>query len=492
MREQRYATSIMIFSLKKTDGPTVAGLGLLVAAILTLCHSASPVSDQFGHDIHIVFLVTALLCQIVSAVFERVRPSSWSLGRRRDNSAAAPAAFAGICCLTGISAYALIYAPTPSTVLMYVPGILFGLGSAILGLQWSYRYAGLEASTRNKAALQGCGAAVILFSFASAFPVAVQIPLALGEILASSFILIVTPSVSKAQGEEDKLTRRAEARSEAAALWRPLLGGLLCAFIIGLVWDPSLAGITSDPSGTRLHMLLAALIALAGGSTLHVLHRPSAPSANYGTLAMCLCAAVLLVLPSTDIGGTGWWQMVVAIARELCFFAMPLIAWLCCLHYGAARSTRTLRRTFALFVASLSAGMLVGVMAIPFAGAMGRNISLIALAAYLTVTLCTLVISMRKEGVPQEEGQRHGAREEGPPNAVDPFQTRCDTLVREGKLSPRETEVFGYLARGHSHAYVAQTLTVSENTIRTHVRNIYRKLGISSKEELLKTINEHT
>lgn len=488
MREQRYATAIMNISRKKTEGLTIAGFGLLIAAILSLCHSASPVSDQFGHGTHIVFLVTALLCQIVYAVFERVRPSSWPLRQRRDNSAAVPAAFAGICCLAGISTYALVYAPTPSTVLTYAAGILFGLGSAILGLQWSYRFVALDTTKRNMAALHGCGAAVILFAFASALPVTVQIPLAIGEILLSSLILIVLPSTSKAKGDDDNLTSRAEARNETSVLWRPLLGGLLCTFIIGLVWDPSLAGIASDPFSTRLHMLIASLIALAGGSVLHALRRPSAPPANFGTLAMSLCAAVLLVLPSTDIDGTGWWQMVVAIARELCFFAMPLIAWLCCLQYGAEHSNRILRRTFALFIASLSTGMLAGVMAIPFAGTMGRNISLIALAAYLTVTLCTLVISMRKDGVAQE-GSRH---RDSPPNTADPFQIRCDTLVREGKLSPRETEVFGYLARGHSHAYVAQTLTVSENTIRTHVRNIYRKLGISSKEELLKTINEHT
>lgn len=469
----------------------MVGLGLLVAGVLTLCHSASPVSDQLGHDVHIVFLTTALLCQVAFAVFERVRPPAWPFRLPHDNAAAVPASLASLCCLAGLAAYALIYAPAPLSTLAYLAGILFGFGSAGLALQWSLRYAKFDASARALSALFGAGTSVILFFFVSSIPLPAQIPIAIVEIFASALVLIVVPSGPGKQDAPDEPTGLTEAKTEAAALWRPLLGGLLCAFIIGLIWDPSLAELTSDPFGVRVQMLVAALIALAGGSVLHVVRRTSVPSANFGTIAMPLCAAVLLVLPSTDMGGTGWWQTVVGIASELCFFAMPLIAWLCCLEYGAAHSPRCLRRALALFIASMSTGMLGGIAAIPFTGTMGQNISLIALAAYLTVTLCTLVISMRKAGVSQGEDQGHASPEGASADAIDPFRFRCDTLVREGKLSPRETEVFRYLARGHSHAYVAQTLTVSENTIRTHVRNIYRKLGISSKEELLKTINEH-
>ena len=46
-----------------------------------------------------------------------------------------------------------------------------------------------------------------------------------------------------------------------------------------------------------------------------------------------------------------------------------------------------------------------------------------------------------------------------------------------------------YLGRGHSYAYIANALTVSENTVRTHVRNIYRKLGVTSREELLAVVH---
>lgn len=52
-------------------------------------------------------------------------------------------------------------------------------------------------------------------------------------------------------------------------------------------------------------------------------------------------------------------------------------------------------------------------------------------------------------------------------------------------LSEREYEVLNLLARGFSNAECAEILTVSSNTIGTHVKNIYRKLEVNSRAEAL-------
>ncbi len=52
-------------------------------------------------------------------------------------------------------------------------------------------------------------------------------------------------------------------------------------------------------------------------------------------------------------------------------------------------------------------------------------------------------------------------------------------------LSEREFEVLNLLARGFSNADCAEILTVSANTIGTHVKNIYRKLEVNSRAEAL-------
>jgi DNA-binding NarL/FixJ family response regulator len=51
-------------------------------------------------------------------------------------------------------------------------------------------------------------------------------------------------------------------------------------------------------------------------------------------------------------------------------------------------------------------------------------------------------------------------------------------------LTPREADVLELLQDGATNAQIAQTLTIGVETVRTHARNIYRKLGISSRREL--------
>jgi DNA-binding NarL/FixJ family response regulator len=53
-----------------------------------------------------------------------------------------------------------------------------------------------------------------------------------------------------------------------------------------------------------------------------------------------------------------------------------------------------------------------------------------------------------------------------------------------GMLSRRESEVLPLLQQGHSNAQIALALNVGVETVRTHARNIYRKLGVSSRREL--------
>ncbi|MEE0705091.1 MAG: helix-turn-helix transcriptional regulator [Adlercreutzia sp.] len=76
------------------------------------------------------------------------------------------------------------------------------------------------------------------------------------------------------------------------------------------------------------------------------------------------------------------------------------------------------------------------------------------------------------------------------PEATGPdVAARCETLADECGLTPREREIFGYLGRGHGIAFVADTLVISESTVRTHVKSIYKKLGVGSREELLEKVD---
>jgi DNA-binding NarL/FixJ family response regulator len=51
-------------------------------------------------------------------------------------------------------------------------------------------------------------------------------------------------------------------------------------------------------------------------------------------------------------------------------------------------------------------------------------------------------------------------------------------------LTPRERDLLGYLVQGLTYAEIAATLVISEKTVSSHVSNLLRKTGTSSRIEL--------
>ena len=62
---------------------------------------------------------------------------------------------------------------------------------------------------------------------------------------------------------------------------------------------------------------------------------------------------------------------------------------------------------------------------------------------------------------------------------ISPASPRADHLL--STLTPREMEILGYLAAGHSNKVIARHLELAESTIKVHVQNILRKLNLSSR-----------
>ena len=64
-------------------------------------------------------------------------------------------------------------------------------------------------------------------------------------------------------------------------------------------------------------------------------------------------------------------------------------------------------------------------------------------------------------------------------------ETRCARAARERDLTRREEEVLALLMEGRTRSEIARELYVSGDTVKTHVRNLYRKMGVSGKDELV-------
>jgi DNA-binding CsgD family transcriptional regulator len=59
------------------------------------------------------------------------------------------------------------------------------------------------------------------------------------------------------------------------------------------------------------------------------------------------------------------------------------------------------------------------------------------------------------------------------------------SLTEKYELSDREVEVLELLARGDSNNVIAERLHISVNTVKSHIKRIYKKLEISSRLQLM-------
>jgi len=58
-------------------------------------------------------------------------------------------------------------------------------------------------------------------------------------------------------------------------------------------------------------------------------------------------------------------------------------------------------------------------------------------------------------------------------------------------LTPREIEIVRLLAQGHRNNSIAERLNISEGTVKVHLHNVYEKLGLSSRLELVLFAQDH-
>jgi DNA-binding CsgD family transcriptional regulator len=62
---------------------------------------------------------------------------------------------------------------------------------------------------------------------------------------------------------------------------------------------------------------------------------------------------------------------------------------------------------------------------------------------------------------------------------------RVQMLAQEKGLTGKEREVLARMLAGQSRREIAAELHVSENTVKTHVKHVYEKLGVCGREEIL-------
>lgn len=67
----------------------------------------------------------------------------------------------------------------------------------------------------------------------------------------------------------------------------------------------------------------------------------------------------------------------------------------------------------------------------------------------------------------------------------DRIERHCQDLGQQHGLTERETEILCLLAKGRDGRFIADQYVLSYNTVKTHIKHIYQKLDVHSRQELI-------
>lgn len=70
------------------------------------------------------------------------------------------------------------------------------------------------------------------------------------------------------------------------------------------------------------------------------------------------------------------------------------------------------------------------------------------------------------------------------------FEDKARAVAAHSALSERETEILLLFAQGRSAVFISDLIFISANTVRTHIKHIYIKLNVHSRQELIDRIEQ--
>lgn len=409
------------------------------------------------------------------------RPASAGLGSR---TAGVLAVAQGVSVIAGAFVTLLGAAglPVPAALVTLV----YGVAPAVLYVAWGTQYMQLQIKDAfacvlvtyiMSAVLNG----IVFFIPGFAQPIVVSALLMCGGLL----YLLARNSVCRlVSGPIDPKKRQptsGSAAGPAAGQKPPLWKFALCLFAYGLALGvlQHLVDDNQGPVGELLTHGVEIALALAFLVAIYVARRPM----RFAPMIIVLFAVLSGGLVLTFLGDNAFALVLLKITHSFLGIVVWMVAVDFCrhadMHPVVVVSLLFLMRSLAPLVISLVGGLppdgfwegaTVGVVAL-----WGLSLSTV-----LFVTESDLVALRLFDGVlPQGDTGK---------TSVVELEGRCRQLAGEGGLTAREEEVLAVLCLGKSKAYIARELGMSEATAKSHVRNIYSKLGVHSKNELQELI----
>lgn len=201
------------------------------------------------------------------------------------------------------------------------------------------------------------------------------------------------------------------------------------------------------------------------------------------SLSVLLVVAGYLVAPYEIASSEGFANALLFAGRD-CFY---LLLWVL-LAFVGRRNLFILLPLVGLVRAASSLGTDVGATvghATNLLAASNPHLVSIFASIMLFAFVATLWLGFRRFSFTDAVSEVRSATPseiEGIGNRID---AACHILGKQHGLTPRETEILTLLAKGRDGKFIAEKYVLSYQTVKTHIKHLYAKLGVHSRQELI-------
>lgn len=139
-------------------------------------------------------------------------------------------------------------------------------------------------------------------------------------------------------------------------------------------------------------------------------------------------------------------------------------------------------RTFGWTLAAMSIGRQIGWQASNAAGEHSSDMTFIIVAAAVLLTVLTASVLVNERDVVAIFSRSTPAPSDDPD---DVWERTSSAIAEKFTLSPKQQEVVLLLLQGYDNLYMQKSLYIAGSTLKAHLRDIYAKTGVHSRQELV-------
>lgn len=355
----------------------------------------------------------------------------------------------------------------------YIAGsVLTGVGSGAVVVLWGELFAAQGSSQTLSLSI-----ASLLLASLSYF-VVLLLPTGTAQVLCAMLPVAGTVLYVRARGEAHLQLRAQKGRSgEGQAPARLMLIALVFGLSFG-VMKGFMTPVTDDWIGLRDLLNIVAIV--VGVLMLHVTSNVLRMDFNQLTyqVALPLMGAGFLFLPLQEpmsVLGTAVHQCGYQYFYIVLWATWPIISARGNIPVGRLVAASMLSIQLGQFAGSLASSVAFGMFSDPLSK------SLFSSSAIFAMLLVALFVFGNRSATTGWGYSKPGDER----YSVGDAEAIALHLAQSRGLSPREAEVFALLARGRTRPYIGKELSIGDETVKSHVKNIYRKMGLHSQQEAI-------